>query len=127
MCSAWLGHVQLPALSSWEPQLALTVMFFLTLSRGRPGALSSHPMLPFLGHLHEELLRFENTSRASPSPPSRKLSKEDPSCTLPWGQNASQLYCTEHEEESQHSTGTAAAMEAVEIQEWKVQGTEEVT
>lgn len=50
-------------------------VFFLTLSRGRPGAmsLSSHPMLPFLGCLHEELLRSENTSRASPSPPSRKL------------------------------------------------------
>lgn len=49
-------------------------VFFLTLSRGRPGAMSpsSRPMLPFLGCLHEELLRSENTSRASPSPPSRK-------------------------------------------------------
>lgn len=30
-------------------------------------------VLPFLAHLHQELLRSEKTSRASPSPPSRKL------------------------------------------------------
>lgn len=28
MCSAWLGHAQLPALSSWEPLLTLSVIFF---------------------------------------------------------------------------------------------------
>lgn len=168
MCSTWLGHVQLTALPSWKPQHGLTVMWsFYSSQEGGQGLCppAASCRLPFLVHLHEELLRSEKTSRASPSPPSRKLqtvaygqlsspcrlapshscfgqghikqqhrqascddlSTEDPGCALPWGQDASQPDCTEHEEESQNSTGTAAAMEPVEIQEWKVQGTEEVT
>jgi hypothetical protein len=76
MCSTWLGHVQLTALPSWKPQHGLTVMWsFYSSQEGGQGLCppAASCRLPFLVHLHEELLRSEKTSRASPSPPSRKL------------------------------------------------------
>lgn len=76
MCSAWLGHAQLTALSSWKPWLDLTVLcsFYRSQEGGQvPCSPAASCMLPLLAHLHEEPLRSEKTSRASPSPPSRKL------------------------------------------------------
>lgn len=76
MCSAWLGHAQLTALSSWKPRLGLTVTCSFYRSQEGGQVLCSPAascMLPLLAHLHEEPLRSEKTSRASPSPPSRKL------------------------------------------------------
>lgn len=78
MCSTWLGHVQLTALPSWKPQHGLTVMWsFYSSQEGGQGLCppAASCRLPFLVHLHEELLRSEKTSRASPSPPSRKHPK----------------------------------------------------
>lgn len=73
MCSAWSGQAQLTALSSWKPQLGLTVMCPFYDSQGQVlCSAAASCMLPVLAHLHE-LLRSEKTSRASPSPPSRKL------------------------------------------------------
>lgn len=75
VCSL-VGACTAPALSSWRPQLGIPVMWSFSRSH-EGGQLLCSPvascMLPSLVSLHEELLRSEKTSRASPSPPSRKL------------------------------------------------------